>query len=131
MLKYIIHECTKVQTLGVMSSCHCGQTLLESITNGNSRKSTHNQLSFLHHHTGKNVHYHMVNTMMHMHTFCRKMPNCTYGLQWKEWCPRKGRAPRRGAWRRSRPLSPEWPAAAPVLAVSETCAWVSEVEARR
>ena len=47
------------------------------------------------------------------------------------WCPRKGRAPRRGAWRRSRPLSPEWPAAAPVLAVSETCAWVSEVEARR
>ena len=38
---------------------------------------------------------------------------------------------RRGAWRRSRPLSPEWPAAAPVLAVSETCAWVSEVEARR
>ena len=34
-------------------------------------------------------------------------------------------------WRRSRPLSPEWPAAAPVLVVSETCAWVSEVEARR
>ena len=30
-----------------------------------------------------------------------------------------------------KPLSPEWPAAAPVLAVSETCAWVSEVEARR
>ena len=35
------------------------------------------------------------------------------------------------AWRCSRPLSPEWPAAAPVLAVSETCAWVSEVEAQR
>ena len=45
--------------------------------------------------------------------------------------PHKGRAPQRGAWRRSRPLSPEWPAAAPVLAVSETCAWVSEVKARR
>ena len=38
---------------------------------------------------------------------------------------------RKGAWQRSRPLSPEWPAAAPVLAVSETCTWVSEVEARR
>ena len=49
----------------------------------------------------------------------------------EECGPRKGRAPRRGAWRRSRPLSPEWPAAAPVLAVSKTCAWVSEVEARR
>ena len=32
--------------------------------------------------------------------------------------PARAEPPERGAWRRSHPLSPEWPAAAPVFAVS-------------
>ena len=44
--------------------------------------------------------------------------------------PRKGRPPKGGVATLPTTFS-EWPAAAPVLAVSETCAWVSEVEARR
>ena len=47
-------------------------------------------------------------------------------IQMKGCGPRKGSARWRGAWRRSRPLSSEWPASVPVLAISETCAWVSE-----
>lgn len=46
------------------------------------------------------------------------------------WSP-QGESSRRGAWWHSRLLSPEWPAVAPVLAVSETGAWISEVKAQR
>ena len=43
----------------------------------------------------------------------------------------QGESPPREAWQHSRPLSPEWPAAAPVLTVSKICVRVSEVKARR
>ena len=52
----------KCRTLGAMSSCHCGQTLLGGMTNGNSRNSTHDQLSSTQGEMTALVHYHVVNT---------------------------------------------------------------------
>ena len=36
----------KCRTLRAMSSCHCGQTLLGGMTNGNSRNSTSTQAAY-------------------------------------------------------------------------------------
>ena len=56
----------KCRTLRAMSSCHCGQTMLGGMINGNSP-----------------IRLQRV-TIMHMHAFCRKMADFTYGFQWRE-----------------------------------------------
>ena len=61
--------------------------------------------------------------MMAYNSNTMRNPSLYLSLVWGV-VPARGEPPQRGAWQHSRPLSPEWPAAAPVLAVSETCVFL-------
>ena len=71
--------CQDLHTLSLIgtTASHCEQTLLGGMTNG-----THGKSPSLQQHTGRNGRFsphHMVNTVMHMRAFHRKMADCTYG----------------------------------------------------